>query len=687
MDNLNILQNTFAPNSSSSTNFYTQKNFHPRQDPSLSPNNDYNNNPNQENSFNNNEAIETVSSKKRTFKNNINEYSPSSFDDKRKGKMMHLIKNSLCKRVKNNVLLKEINHAYNEMLRFISEGDLASAKMMENELNELQATVIMTNLYPITKIGKNSYNEQLYKTYNFGRSMNNTTSKSNNFYEINNSMRINRIKNNNIINEENEVEEENINQKNNNKKGPNNQIGNLNNNFENDNINNNQPKNQENQFNDNIPNNIDNKKMNEGFDNNQDNNNNLNNNEMDNAQNLNKQEEKEAPNLEQNNKLNNIQVKKQLEIINNSESIIENSKIPKKTRAIKDINNNEDNENDNYQNYEDRNIPYEYEDGMYYDQNEFEEVYGENELDERGKNKLPKQSKISQIIENSKIIANKSINPLDIYNSFQTQYFPNIQPQNDINNIDIKAPFLLVSNPKNQENNIQNSENENNPNSQTFNPSKNIPIEISYHSNQNYPYPNTLYQNNTQPQYPDYPQNNYQPNIIQSQNPQNNPYLGTSSFFLKPINNLQYPNYPENFNEYPKQMNIKPSKDKPRPKSVKSINKNITNYPKIYNNTEYPQRPVINFGHSLNSINNKFRTKPRLRRQSPANILYSKGSKGKCFACDVDCGIGRSGNSPNNYDPYMASLKKPRYDVTYYDGEKFGYYQYSSSPYLIQENN
>ena len=44
MDNLNLYQNTFAPNSSSSTNFYTQKNFHPRQEASLSNNNNYDNN-------------------------------------------------------------------------------------------------------------------------------------------------------------------------------------------------------------------------------------------------------------------------------------------------------------------------------------------------------------------------------------------------------------------------------------------------------------------------------------------------------------------------------------------------------------------------------------------------------------------------------------------------------------------
>ena len=77
MDNLNLYQNTFAPNSSSSTNFYTQKNFHPRQESPMSPNNVYNNNINQENqNNNNNEEMEAVTSRQRTFKNNINEYSP-----------------------------------------------------------------------------------------------------------------------------------------------------------------------------------------------------------------------------------------------------------------------------------------------------------------------------------------------------------------------------------------------------------------------------------------------------------------------------------------------------------------------------------------------------------------------------------------------------------------------------------
>ena len=151
MDNLNMLQNTFAPNSSSSTNFYTQKNFHPRQDSPTSPNNDNNIDINQENQNNNiNDLQETVTTRIRSN----NEYSPSLNDGRKKNKMLHKIKNSLVTKIKNNILLKEINNAYNEMGRYTTEGDLASAKMMENELNDLQAEVILTNLYPVTKFGK-----------------------------------------------------------------------------------------------------------------------------------------------------------------------------------------------------------------------------------------------------------------------------------------------------------------------------------------------------------------------------------------------------------------------------------------------------------------------------------------------------------------------------------------------------
>ena len=175
-------------------------------------------------------------------------------------------------------------------------------------------------------------------------------------------------------------------------------------------------------------------------------------------------------------------------------------------------------------------------------------------------------------------------------------------------------------------------------------------------------------------------------NIPQNQVPQKNPYLEKSQNIPEPLNNnINYPNYPENKdNNNNPQFNTYPKRNKPRPKSVNKL-KVYSNYP--YYNTEYPQRPLLNFGPSLAYLDNKFRTKPKKRIRSPVKIPYSKGSKASCFACDIDCGISRSGNSPNNFDPYKASLRKPRYDVTYYDGEKYGYYQYSSSQNLIPENN
>ena len=690
MDNLNLYQNTFAPNSSSSTNFYTQKNFHPRQDSPISPNNDYNNNINQENSNNNNnEEMETVTSKQRTFKNNINEYSPSSNDGRRKNKMIHMIKNSLVQRVKNNVFLKEINNAYNEMGRFTNEGDLASAKMMENELNNLQSEVIMTNLYPVTKFGKSYFNENIYNSTNFSRIKYNTTSKKNKnnkgIYEIDkttNSIRI-RSDNNNIINEENNIEEEeenNENQENNNKFD--------NNNINKDNLNNNNAENnniENNNNNINNDNDMNNNEMEEEKDN-KDNNEN----ELSNSQNNNQTNEQKEPNPQKNNELNNIQNNEPIQIIIREKTIKENN-IHKNKQTIKDRNKNdfENDEDNNYNDYEESNVPYGYENGMYYNQDELEEVYEEYEFDENNR-KIPKTSKIAEILEQTRNMVNDETNPINNNQNYYSQIYPyNIPPQNNI----YPSTYPQINSWQQNKTNINpNPEEQNYQNSQTFNPSQNKSPENPNWQNKNYPYPNTLYQNNPQNSYPSYPPNSFQPD---NQNPEYNPNPENERNIPGPITNLNYPNYPENnnINKYPynPQYYNLPIKNKPRSKSSKNIKPN-QNYQNPYqygynlNNEEYPQRPILNFGESLASINNKFRTKPQMRKKSPANIPYSKGSKGKCFACDVECGIGVSGNSPNNYDPYMASLRKPRFDVTFYDAQKFGYYQYSS-PSLIQENN
>jgi hypothetical protein len=325
---------------------------------------------------------------------------------------------------------------------------------------------------------------------------------------------------------------------------------------------------------------------------------------------------------------------------------------------------------------------------MYYNNDELEDVYEEYEEDEYGRIKRQKApSKISKIIEQTKIDGNKGFYPNNVYHNQYLQNSNNI-PVNNINNNKNVYPQNELDQ-QNKENNNLNMENNNFQNSQTFNPTQNQYPILPNNFSPNGPYPNTLYQNNPQSPYSLAPLNQSQKDNPYYQNPEYIPN-NRDNMDIPDNNNLNYPNY-KNIPKYknnPKINNIT-KKRKPRPKSMNKIKMNNPNYPYNYNinNTEYPQRPVLNFGMPLDLINAKFRTKHIKRENSPANIPYGYGTRGRgtCFACDVECGISRSGNSPNNYNPYMASLKKRRYDITYYDGEKYGYYQYS--PNLIRENN
>ena len=106
--------------------------------------------------------------------------------------------------------------------------------------------------------------------------------------------------------------------------------------------------------------------------------------------------------------------------------------------------------------------------------------------------------------------------------------------------------------------------------------------------------------------------------------------------------------------------------------------RDIYEYPRHYGDKR--KRP----GSSLSRSTSKSPSKEK--QKSTANILFGYPSSGRCFACNVQCSISRSGNSPNKYVPYMASYKKLRKDITYYDGEKYGYYQYTSPYQEIPEN-
>ena len=146
-----------------------------------------------------------------------------SNDEFRKNKVLDRIKNAHILRIKNNVLLKEVNNAHDEVERLIEEGDMASAKMMETELNDLHETVIFSNTNPYTKskLGKSAYFTNPYGS-SFNRSQ--WSSNKNNLYktvkidenqfnEFNKtkSTRVeNRNRNYNRSDEEIEEEEENI---------------------------------------------------------------------------------------------------------------------------------------------------------------------------------------------------------------------------------------------------------------------------------------------------------------------------------------------------------------------------------------------------------------------------------------------------------------------------------------------
>jgi len=92
----------------------------------------------------------------------------------------------------------------------------------------------------------------------------------------------------------------------------------------------------------------------------------------------------------------------------------------------------------------------------------------------------------------------------------------------------------------------------------------------------------------------------------------------------------------------------------------------------------YKFRDRFRASYSISNSRSKSRSNSKNRIKSPADIPFSTPTKGKCFACNVDCNISKSGNSPNNFVPYMASFGKKRNNKTYYDEDMYDYYQNSS---------
>ena len=190
--------------------------------------------------------------------------------------------------------------------------------------------------------------------------------------------------------------------------------------------------------------------------------------------------------------------------------------------------------------------------------------------------------------------------------------------------------------------------------------------------------PQSDYPRNPQIDYPRNPQSDY-PRNPQSDYPRN----PQSDYPRNP--SLDNPRNPQS--DYPNNPYYLPSTSLDgrmrmrRPQSTKGPKPRLKDpdyrYPRRYRDGQGDRERDITFGDTFSRSHS--RSNPKSKHQSPTKIPFAYPTGGRCFACDVNCSISRSGNSPNKYVPYFPSSKIERKAVTDYDAEKYGYYQYSST--------
>ena len=674
------------------TNYITQKNFYAK-------------NFSQEQSPNF-ESDEFITFKKTNSLNNSNNNITATFykksknsneeikeedlyaNERRKKKVLNMIKNAHIEKIKNYIYLKEINFAYEQMQRYINEGDLASAKEMERYLNSIQMDIINHNIdnFSKTKLARSHAT--------FGQSFNNNMNLSSRInYNNEENTYANKIINRNCQkkdyynNNYGEQEEDNIKinyynkekkknkakkkqktkekGKNNEMNIPMNNINRINNSernynktyeYELNNLSQKSPMNNNNIIYNNFPNN----NVNYGQSNSYPENINKNQINYDEQNNINNNEIKEESNnqnkiYESNNNINENNIKNINEEIMNEKEI--NPELNEKINNIDNINNinqNENEENENIGNNSD-NI--------------------ENLSNNQYENEI-KMDNINPNIDNNinnnnyDVISRQEQNLVNSNEGNQISNIPNEQnnkeyPNNLENNIKNKNEQI----PKEKESNINPEINpQNSPYNNNYQMNQEInPSNDNKNNNNNIPFnPDNAFPNNKYPNYDD---------LNKNRNPNNLINLNTAS--QKPERDFNTPYNNNNINPLKNKKKVlrnpRPTQNKmKRPKSSKGplINKN--NYNNVPNFT-YPRK----YYHDDNKIKTKSKSSSRNRSNTP-KILFAEPSRGKCFACDVNCSISRSGNSPNKYVPYYGPLKKERKHITEYDGEKYGYYQYKS---------
>ena len=726
--------------------------------------------------------------------------------ERKMNKMMKMIKNAHIEKIKNFIYLKEINHAYDEMIRLKQEGDLAASKDMERELNKLTETVVQLNLdaFAKTQLAKshansffgNSSSSSIYK----GEKNINKTSREKKVKSLfestitktrkqNRNFRGNSSDENNykeIVEEEEEEEEEekthskkrNKNAKNKSKKGGrgnnvsnnNSNQGNYNNQTNNLRERNNSPNNFEN--NSSNPNNNYSNNFNNIQNNNNSNNSNYNNNTFENSQRPNSYND--YPNQDYansnynlndpnpNNKAYGDQYQKrnlyQDNIMRGNQNLrsLENSaaqpnllQVLKNNLYQQNIANQKPEENNNpkpsffLQNQSGENISLSFgnkvtENNNYSNNNRNQEQqiasnkesrtesspYGTVSMEEGGRinnNKKDEKDLLSKTLltetvhlpnqsDNQTLIQKQNIEQTELFTTSEQsapfiQQLPERENPNDFNqnpNTDFYTGPSERGNtlyPENNQNPYAGPNERGNP----LNP-KNGPNMFPPNSqNPNLEAQEFIRYQKSLPSQPNVQNPRFvNPNI--QRDPYYYPNQGGEGAFPPGMPYIN-PNIPKNQN-YPKQIN--PNTGLPYDRQGSSFQHQYSdNFPdnqsgNLRNKNVRNRRPnslmddrYYNDPNAINSKDNthlyKFRdrfrasysisnsrSKSKNRTKSPVDIPFLIPTQGKCFACNMDCNISKSGNSPNNFVPYMASFRKKRNNKTYYDEDMYDYYQNSS---------
>ena len=279
----------------------------------------------------------------------------------------------------------------------------------------------------------------------------------------------------------------------------------------------------------------------------------------------------------------------------------------------------------------------------------------------------------------------------------------------NISNYPEQSPNQNIQNPENYQQNINNNNN-NLPNN-NYGPQGFTKNPKNCFSPEDFPKnPENFYDSQNIQENPENPENNFGPENYPEN--YNDPNIPQNQYY--PQNNNRGPG--TNYQNYTGQLKNK-SKNKTSTKNKKNplINYSSNNYSPYKNKPGQNQNNYAPFSNKLEDDRNpqnyyyanNFPKSSRPRSGYPLkkrNLSLSKNSQNKnlnkpceisygyppystCFACDANCSISRSGNSPNTYNPYFGSKKVPRKHVTYLKSDVVyeQYTRHKKTPEQIQK--